>query len=111
MMFRQGDVLIRKIAAIPDGTEVVPNDTDGAIVLAWGEVTGHRHRINPPTGHAVELVRTADTGQRFLRIMASSGVELRHEEHATITLPPGTYEVVQQREYTSHDMAPVPVMD
>jgi hypothetical protein len=100
MMFRQGDVLIRKIPAIPNGTEVVPKDPDGAIVLARGEVTGHRHRIDPPTDEAVEFVRTADTNQRFLRIMASSGVELRHEEHATITLPPGIYEVVQQREYT-----------
>lgn len=106
-LYRQGDVLVRRVDLIPGGTIPVARDK-GRIILAYGEVTGHAHAI---VDEAVELVRTADTNRRFLCIMASGGVALQHEEHATITLPPGTYEVIQQREYTSHDMAPVPVMD
>jgi hypothetical protein len=106
-MWRQGDVMVRQVDSIPSNTAPIARD-HGRIVLAYGEVTGHAHAI---VDEAVEFVRTADTNQRFLRIMSASGAALRHEEHATITLPPGTYEVIQQREYTSHDMAPVPVMD
>jgi len=36
--------------------------------------------------------------------MNASGVPLQHEEHPAITLSPGTYEVIRQREYTSRDM-------
>ena len=106
-IYRQGDVLIRRVELIPESTQPVARD-NGRIVLAYGEVTGHAHAI---IDAAAELVRSADASHRFLRVMAASGVDLQHEEHATITLPPGTYEVIQQREYTSHDMAPVPVMD
>ena len=106
-IYRQGDVLVRQVEAIPVSATTVKRD-NGRIILAYGEVTGHAHAI---LEEAAELVRTTDTNQRFLRIMAASGAALKHEEHATITLPPGIYEVIQQREYTSHDMAPVPVQD
>ena len=74
----------------------VPRD-QGEIVLAYGEVTGHRHAIAEP--HA-ELLALPDQEieRRFLRIVGDKAL-LRHEEHDTITLPPGTYQVVQQREY------------
>lgn len=107
MMYRQGDVFLRRIESIPTNATPIARD-NGRIVLAYGEVTGHSHAI---ADKAAELVRSAATNRRFLRVMAASGVKLEHEEHATITLPPGDYEVVQQREYTSSDMAPLPVMD
>jgi hypothetical protein len=100
MIFRQGDVLLRRVESVPDNVTPVPRE-NGRIVLAHGEVTGHAHAI---LDEAAELVRTAETNQRFLKIMNASGVQLQHEEHATITLPPGTYEVIRQREYTSRDM-------
>lgn len=95
MMYRQGDVGIRLVNAIPSNTAEIARD-NGRIILAYGEVTGHAHAI---LDTAAELVRTADTNQRFLRVMGASGVELRHEEHATIILPPGNYEIIQQVEY------------
>lgn len=104
---RQGDVGIRRVSSIPNNTVAIKRD-NGRIVLAYGEVTGHSHAI---ADQAADFVRTIDTSQRFLRVMAKSGVDLVHEEHGTVTLPPGNYEVIQQREYTSRDMAPVPVMD
>ncbi len=94
--YRQGDVLILETTAAPTGAVEVPRDK-GRIVLAYGEVTGHAHAIHD--GSAT-LLSAPGTDDRFLRIMDASGVELRHEEHATITLPPGDYIVRTQREYT-----------
>jgi hypothetical protein len=90
---RQGDVFVTRVTAIPAGTTEVPRDA-GRVVLAYGEVTGHAHAIVSPDA---TLLRTADD-RRFLRIVGS-GVALVHEEHATIELVPGTYEVRRQREY------------
>ena len=99
-IYRQGDVLIREVESTPKNTETVARDK-GRIVLAYGEVTGHAHAI---LDKAAELVRTADTNQRFLQVMAEGGVALQHEEHATITLPKGNYEIVQQREYVAPEI-------
>jgi len=105
--YRQGDVALIPTTAIPEGAKPVERD-GGRIVLAYGEVTGHAHAI---LDRGAELLATADTEDRFLSIMASSGVALVHEEHATITLPPGNYVVRRQREYTSADMPPLRVAD
>lgn len=107
-IYRQGDVLIVATDSIKaDAKTVVPRD-NGRIVLAYGEVTGHAHAI---ADEGAVLLAAPDTEDRFLQIMAQSGVELRHEEHATITLPPGNYIVRRQREYTSADMEPIRVAD
>jgi len=107
-MYRQGDVMIVAIGSIPaTATAEVPRD-NGRIVLAYGEVTGHAHAIHDG---GVTLLTAPDTEDRFLRIMDASGVELQHEEHATITLPPGDYLVRIQREYTSADMPAIRVAD
>ena len=94
--YRQGDVLLIAVDAIPGGAVPVPRD-QGEVVLAYGEVTGHRHAIADP--HA-ELLALPDQEieRRFLRITGDKAL-LQHEEHDTITLPPGSYQVVRQREY------------
>jgi hypothetical protein len=97
-IFRQGDVLVREIDALPPGLHPVPRD-EGRIILAYGETTGHAHAIAAPDVEATLL--TADERHRFLRLMAS--VHLDHEEHGTIAIPPGIYEVIRQREWTDSD--------
>lgn len=104
MVLRQGDVGLVRVDSIPKNTVAVARDK-GRIILAYGEVTGHAHAI---LDTAAELVRTADTNERFLKIMATC--ELQHEEHATITLPPGNYRVIQQVEYVPAEL-PRAVMD
>jgi hypothetical protein len=105
---RQGDVLVLSTdAQAPSNLQPVPRD-HGRIVLAYGEVTGHAHAI---ADRDAELYSQPNTEDRFLRIMASSGVELQHEEHSTITLPPGNYIVRRQREYQSEDMPAIRVAD
>jgi len=108
MQFRQGDVFLFRVAAAPKAMGAPILRESGAVVLAHGEVTGHKHQI---FAREAELFALPDTDDRFLRIMAASGVALVHEEHTTITLPAGDYRVRIQREYTSADQAPLRVAD
>ena len=91
-IYRQGDVLIRRVTSIPANVREVPRD-NGRVVLAYGEVTGHSHAIDNAAARFVEN----EAALRFLELKES--VQLRHEEHATIELKSGVYEVVIQREY------------
>ena len=90
--FRQGDVLITRVRAIPARAKQVARDK-GRVVLAYGEVTGHAHAIVEP-----EALLFDDAGEFYLR--ADGAVVLRHEEHAPINLDKGVYKVTRQREYT-----------
>jgi hypothetical protein len=95
---RQGDILIRRVAKIPKDLQKVPLD-DGRIVLAYGEVTGHAHVVLDPEEKVEFLAADVrEMEQRFLRVEAE--VDVVHDEHDTITLAPGDYEIVRQREYT-----------
>ena len=89
-IYRQGDVLI--IARdVPDTAQ--PVTRDGDVILAHGEVTGHAHRI------ASSAVREWSAGaERFIQALET--VALTHEEHSTVTLPPGAYQIVIQSEYS-----------
>ena len=94
-MFRQGDVLILEAGELPTGLKPVPKDK-GRTILAYGEVTGHAHAVEGEVEFlAADL---AEMEGRFLRVLSEAQVV--HEEHGTITLPPGDYEVRRQREYT-----------
>lgn len=92
--YRQGDVLIVS-AKIPAKVSAVPFDARG-IVLAEGEATGHAHTI---VDESVEFL-TTETEERFLRVLAEGGVLLTHQEHPSVLIPPGEYQVVGQREYS-----------
>lgn len=95
-MFRQGDVLLRRVDAIPAG--VRPEKTDnGRVVLAYGEVTGHAHAIACTEAKSFSMTDAAGAVRRFLDV--ASGATLKHEEHSALPLPSGVYEIVQQREY------------
>lgn len=95
MNYRQGDVLIVAVAKRPTGLKKAARE-EGRIVLAHGEATGHAHAI---LDKGATLYGT-DLNNRFLEVLAEGGVDLVHEEHATITIPPGDYQIVRQREYT-----------
>ena len=88
--FRQGDVLLLAVDALPEGATA--ERRSGRIVLAEGEVTGHAHAIAEPDARAF-----THEGQRYL--LTKSVAQLVHEEHAPIEVPAGTWRVVIQREY------------
>ena len=90
-MFRQGDVLLVPVAEMPSGRTVEADG--GRLVLARGEATGHHHSVAVEDGELVDVAEGV-----FLRIMAPTPLE--HQEHAPITLQPGVYRVLRQREYT-----------
>lgn len=95
-MFRQGDVMIRQVRSIPKAAkDATPK---GRIVLAHGELTGHAHAIAEGEAREFTLADAGTAVRRFLQVVSEATV--RHEEHAPIPLPPGNYEIVQQREYT-----------
>lgn len=98
MIVRQGDVLLRRVASLPKSAQVAEKKDQAGnrrIVLAYGEVTGHAHAIYDLD--SVDVFVTS-TGMMYLKV--SKDAALQHEEHGTITLPPGNYERTIQREYS-----------
>jgi len=98
-IYRQGDVLLRAVAAIPQGAkDVTP---EGRIVLAYGEVTGHAHAIDdaPP---AVKPKLWDAGAERFLQVVETTS--LKHEEHAPVEIAPGNYQVINQVEYAPEEI-------
>ena len=99
-MYRQGDVLITRIDCIPDLAEGVES-ADEDLVLQEGESTGHAHRIASPMARSARLYRT-EADARYMRVTA--GVELTHEEHDAVLIPPGDYRVTIHTEYRPGDL-------
>lgn len=94
MIYRQGDVLMLANAQLPDRAKPV-EPANGKVILAWGEVTGHHHRIEEPA-----KARLWDAGaERYLQVLEQC--VLVHEEHAPVTLPPGTYLIPTQVSMTA----------
>ena len=87
--YRQGDILLRpvKIGKTPKG---YPWSKEKRHVLAEGEKTGHVH--------VMENVKVAELFGTNVMVV-DVPTDLVHDEHRTITVDPGAYEVVQQREY------------
>jgi hypothetical protein len=81
-VYRQGDLVIRKLAKT-DAGDVQEHES----ILARGEVTGHAHRL---TGGEWRC-----NGRTLVVITYAL---LEHEEHSTIRLPSGVYEIFRQRE-------------
>ena len=94
MNYRQGDVLVVPADQVT-GTPVAR--IGDRIILAEGEATGHAHAICDPEA---ELLHDPKTEARFLRVLSDAGVDLEHEEHATITIPRGDWRVLRQVEAT-----------
>ena len=108
--FRQGDILIRPIEKIPLRRHALAEEADEPrrLVLAHGEATGHAHVIEARPSQARIRHRDARQATRrdegsparhFLEVLDPAGVDLIHDEHATILIPPGEYEITRQREY------------
>jgi hypothetical protein len=89
-LYRQGDVLFKKVKAVPPGTH--KKRATGHILE--GEATGHVHRIAE-----LDQAEVLEVGEGLFLSVSDAGVSIVHEEHHTINLPAGTFEVIRQREY------------
>jgi hypothetical protein len=96
-LIRHGDVILVPVASAPEDAAKVRRQR-GRVVLAEGEVTGHAHVI---AEEGVQLVsrEEAEELRLWLLVETAEPVALTHEEHATLLIPPGTYEVRRAREY------------
>jgi len=90
-MYRQGDVLLRKIKKLPRKPRLTNTD-----ILLHGEATGHAHRL---VNGEIYGRSWSDRNNVMLYMKAEIGAKVVHEEHGTIELEPGFYEVIRQREY------------
>jgi hypothetical protein len=102
VLYFQGDVCIELVDPSETLAQVSPHQAEGPHVLAWGELTGHRHAaygdvkfVRQPRGLAGELAAL------YLGhlIVGDAGAIVRHEEHAPIPLAKGVYRVRRQREF------------
>lgn len=92
--YRQGDVGFLRVEALPDNVKPKRRQR-GRIVLAEGEVTGHAHAI---TDTAVQHFVIEGSPLQWI-VVPNVDVEVTHEEHNTVVLPPGVYVVDIQRQY------------
>lgn len=99
-VYRQGDVFIRRITEIP--TNGVARE--GAQLLALGEVTGHCHAVDNRQAQLYDIedgILTNETpGAKTYMQVGEAGAEVTHQEHDTVFLEQGSYEVSIQQEYS-----------
>lgn len=105
-IYAQGDILIERVHDEEPTGAILPRDTDGAMVLAEGEMTGHRHviydRVTMFRDDGLARDMPAELYVGHLVVEGPAAV-LRHEEHSPIVLPQGTYRVRRQRELEPRD--------
>ena len=117
--YQQGDVVMYKLSdedfkeysnENKSGDAYPINDYKGQsntkAVLAFGEVTGHTHRVEMSdmlknAGISLHMGYGKEAGIDVPNAFEvhNESVELQHEEHDTITLPPGNYVVKIVREF------------
>ena len=116
--YQQGDVVMYKLS--DEDFKEYSNEEKGSsysinnylgqpntkAVLAFGEVTGHTHRVEMSdmlknTGISLHMGHNREAGIDVPEAFEvhNESVELQHEEHDTITLPPGNYVVKIVREF------------
>ena len=86
-MWRQGDLLIVKVGAIPKDAVKC-----GSLILAEGEATGHMHELDKGEVYEKE-------GVLYFKVDSNEPATLNHPEHKAVTFEPGEYKVIRQREY------------
>lgn len=93
-IIQQGDVQLFP-EPIPHGLEKLKGN-----VVQEGEHTGHAHRLFDGN---FQLFECPKTKARHLRVLEP--VNFRHEEHKTLTIPPGDYRIgiIQQWDYDTEE--------
>lgn len=110
--YRQGDVLLIPISSdeVPATAAPVARE-NGKAILAHGEVTGHHHAVLdrdvdlvgiPADGE--QLVTADQATELYLLVHGAEAVALVHQEHDTISVDPGAYKVVRQKEYSPEEV-------
>jgi len=89
---RQGDIFFRQVSEPPrKGKKLTTN------ILAYGEVTGHAHKISSPDLSKCESI-VDEKGDIFIK--SQDEIVVDHDEHGTVKLEPDKWFCIsRQREY------------
>jgi hypothetical protein len=90
-IYRQGDLGITPITKLPADLKVLKTN-----VLAYGEVTGHKHQLLEREATQFDILED-EKRQMYLNIKQPT--DLVHEEHKTITIEKGFYFISHEKEY------------
>jgi len=77
-------------------------------ILAFGEVTGHKHEIE---GSTTGYSRYQCDGKNYLVVIIAGGVSINHAEHGVGVIPQGVWEERIDREFDYLTYNPRPVFD
>lgn len=111
-IYEQGDVLLFNESIPPTATEEIETN-----VIMEGEHTGHAHRlcvkdfqnIKNPKHKKFQIFK--DPSSNIIYLRAKEEVDLTHEEHKKIILPPGDYRIGRVIEKGMFDDMIAPVVD
>src|SRR3990167_5849957 len=92
---RHGDVFLRRVKTLPKNLKKI--NKGNSHVLAYGEVTGHKHLLTLPRTDTSFEVLEDEKGNMYLRMGADG--KLTHEEHKELTIEKGYWIVEHEREY------------
>lgn len=97
----QGDVMLRRVDALPTGT--VPVAPESGVYIVTHSETGHNHVVaERPTVTMYRLPQ--EVYEAFIVVEGDEPAVVEHQRsfdtHAPLTLPPGVYQIKRQREYT-----------
>jgi hypothetical protein len=93
-MYRQGDLLFIK-------TDEVSGVKQHSLDILYSSLTGHSHSITKGEVYVNEPERWGRRGNFYVTI-PEGGADLVHQEHKTINLPEGIYEVRRQQEVNGY---------
>lgn len=92
---RQGDIFFKVVADFQLADKHKKKNDN---VLAYGEVTGHSHKIMSPA--IADMQSYVDTNGDIYVLSEHEDIKIGHDEHDTITLPKGKWICVsRQKEY------------
>ena len=104
--YRHGDVNIQRVEELPKGFNF---NTKHNKILAYGEATGHNHKILPKTKN--DKVEIYENAQGELVVKINGTAVVTHQEHKTIEVPTGIYKINREREYDYWQMETRKVID
>jgi hypothetical protein len=106
---RQGDIALVRLPVSPtDKGKEIPRE-HGAVVLAYGESSGHRHQLAArgcklfQRGSA-RMLEISARGGALLEVTSDRGAPITPARHSPVKLAPGSYEAIRQREYHEEDV-------
>ena len=91
MIYRHGDLLLYPTKKA--GKQIYKGEK---YVLAYGEITGHKHLLTAEPQTEFEVYQD-EQGNTILNLKGKG--QLTHEEHKKIEILPDTYKVIHEQEY------------